>query len=229
MKSILPIGLVLLLGAPLIAADSPKDTVIQAAKKLADKANYAWKTSVEMGDRGGTIDGKTEKGGLTSETMTWGDFTMDAILNNGKGAMKTDNGWKSLKEAVEEQGRDAFIGRILERSKAPAREAEDLAGKAKELKEADGVYSGDLTETGAKDLLTIGRTADGGGPEVSNPKGSVKFWMKDGLLTKYQFSLQGMMNINGTDRDVSRTHTTDIKDVGTSAVTVPSEAKAKLQ
>ena len=41
-----------------------------------------------------------------------------------------------------------------------------------ELKKDGDVYSGDLTEAGAKAQFRFGT--------VTNPKGSVKFWIKDG-------------------------------------------------
>jgi len=55
----------------------------------------------------------------------------------------------------------------------------------------------------------------------------VKFWAKEGVLSKYEFKLQGKMSFNGNDTDVDRTTTVEIKDVGTTKVTVPEEAKKK--
>jgi len=56
----------------------------------------------------------------------------------------------------------------------------------------------------------------------------VKFWVKDGVLSKYQYNVQGTMNIGGNDREINRTTTVEIKDVGTTKLTVPDEAKKKL-
>ena len=117
---------------------------------------------------------------------------------------------------------------MLQNFKAPAAQAEDLAGKAKELKSSEGAYSGDLTEEGAKSLLTLGRGRGGNAPEISGAKGSVKFWIKDGVLSKIQFNVQGKVSFNGNDRDVDRTTTIEIKDVGTTTVTVPEDAKKAL-
>ena len=65
-------------------------------------------------------------------------------------------------------------------------------------------------------------------PPVSNAKGSVKFWIKDGVLTKYVLKVSGTRTRNGEDTDVERTTTVEIKDVGTTKITVPDEAKSKL-
>ena len=95
------------------------------------------------------------------------------------------------------------------------------------MKLAEGVYSSDLTEEAAKQLLSFGRPGGGGGPEISNAKGSARFWVKDGVVSKFDFKVQGKVSFNGTDRDVDRTTTVEIKDVGTTKVTVPDEAAKK--
>ena len=68
----------------------------------------------------------------------------------------------------------------------------------------------------------------GEGPAISNAKGSVKFWVKDGVLTKYEFKVSGKMDFNGNEIDMDRTSTVEIKDVGTTKVEVPEAAKQKL-
>jgi hypothetical protein len=69
----------------------------------------------------------------------------------------------------------------------------------------------------------------GDGPAVSNAKGSVKFWIKDGDLVKYEFKVQGTIRFNETDVDIDRTTTVEIKDVGKTKVDVPEEAKKAVQ
>ena len=93
---------------------------------------------------------------------------------------------------------------------------------------ADGAYAGDLTEEGAKSFLVFGGRGGADGPVVSNAKGSVKFWVKDGLLAKYQYTVKGSISFNGNDRDVDRATTVEIKNIGTTKVEVPDEAKKKL-
>ncbi len=234
MKKQIWIGSIIsLAAASALAADSsPKEAVKDAAKALAQKSNYSWKTTIEFGGEvRGTTEGKTEKGGPAVLTLSRGDQSTEAVLKGTKGAVKLEGSWQSVAEAAQsqEQGPARFIGRMLQNFKAPAAEAEDLAGKTKDLKLADGLYSGDLTEEGAKELLQFGRRAGGNAPTVSGAKGSVKFWVKDGALSKYEYSLQGTMTINGNDRDVDRKNTVEIKDVGTTKVTVPEEAAKKLE
>lgn len=86
------------------------------------------------------------------------------------------------------------------------------------------MYSGSLTEAGARALMSFRRT--GGGPTISNAKGSVKFWLRDGELAKYQ--AQGRMTWNENEVDIDRETTVEIRDVGTTKVELPAAAKAKL-
>ena len=119
----------------------------------------------------------------------------------------------------------------LQTFKAAAQEAEDLATKAKALKAGEGgLYSGDLTEAGVKEIF--GRWQRGGAqtPEAKGAKGSVKFWIKDGTLTKYEFNLQGTITIGQDQQEMAihRTTTVEIKDVDATKMVVPDAAKKKL-
>jgi len=228
-------GLVTLTAAAaLLAAEStPKETVTGAAAKLAQQGNYSWKTTSEFGNFTSTSEGKALKDGLVEFSMTFGDNTTEAFLKDGKAAIKSgDQDWQSLAEMASKAGGGPgpgqFLLRRLQNYKAPAVEAGDLAGKTKDLKKDGEAYASDLTEAGAKELLTFGGRRGGNAPEPKNAKGSVKFWVKDGLLSKYELKLQGTINFNGEDRDMDRTTTVEIKDVGTTKVEVPEAAKPKL-
>jgi len=225
--------LALVAGSLLAANAAPKDDVTAAAKKLADKDNYAWKQTSENagggGRGGGTYEGKTEKDGYLLLSITMRDNTIEVVKKGDKGAFKTADGWQSLSEAASgDQGAAPFIARRLQTFKAPAAQAEDLAGKVKELKQDGDAYSGDLTEEGAKAQLMFGGRGGANAPEISGAKGSVKFWIKDGLLSKYEVKVQGKVSFNGNDRDVDRITTVEIKDIGSTKVQVPDDAKKKL-
>jgi len=47
-------------------------------------------------------------------------------------------------------------------------------------------------------------------------------------LSKYEYNVQGRMNVNNNDVDINRTTTVEIKDIGTTKVNVPEEARKKL-
>jgi hypothetical protein len=236
MKSVLICSTTLLAAASLLAAD--KDDVTAAAQKLADAGNYSWTTTVEGGQRApGPSHGKIQKDGLTWIDMTMRDNTTQAFAKGGKGAFKTDDGWEAIDLTAPPAGGGGggggnparFVGMRLRNLKAPAVEAANIVGKTKDITKTGDAYAGDLTEEGAKSLLTMGGGRRGGqAPTVSDAKGSVKFWIKDGVLTKYEYKVSGTVTYNGNDRDVDRTTTVEIKDVGNTTITLPEEAKTKL-
>ena len=241
MKKNLLFGLILSLAGSLLAADSsPKDSVVSAATALGNEANYSWHSTVENaggggGRGGGPSDGKTEKGGYTWVSTARGGNTTVAVLKGTNGAISTpDNGWQSLKDATADNGNGfnpaMFLALQFQNYKTPGQQAVTLANSAADLKAGDNGISGDLTADGAKGLLAFGRPPGGGdAPTVANPKGSVTFWLTDGKLVKYQFHVTGTVSFNGNDRDIDRTTTVEIKDVGATKLDVPDDAKKKLE
>jgi len=228
-----------LLAAPLLAAEpGPLAEVKSAVATLGNQTNYSWKTTVEVPAnarfRPGPTEGWTEKGGYTVLTMNFGDNVSEAVLKGTNGALKTaDSGWQSLAEAAKGDGGGGgfnptlFLARTLQNYKTPAVQAVELATAAKSLNRDTNGISGELTEDGAKTLLTF-RPRNGEGPAVSNARGSVKFRIADGKLAGYQFHVQGTVTFNGNSRDADRTTTVEIKGVNTTKIAVPDEAKKLL-
>jgi len=232
MKSLLICSTTLLAAVSLMAAD--KDDVASAAKKLADADNYSWTTtSVSPQFSPGPSHGKAQQDGLVWQDFTMQDNTVEAYAKAGKGAIKTEDGWQSLDDAAKDDGGGGgfnfkrFLAMRMRDFKTPAAQAGEIAGQTKDLTKTDDAYSGELTEEGAKSLLTFGRRG-GAGTTVSDAKGSVKFWIKDGVLTKFQTKVSGTVTRDGNDRDVDRTTTVEIKDIGATKITVPDEAKSKM-
>ena len=120
MKRHILFGTLALLAGSLVAANAaPKDDVTAAAKKLADKDNYAWKQKTENagggGFGGGTSEGKTEKDGYLWLSMTMRDNTIEAVKKGDKGAIKTADGWQSLGGACSgDAGPAMFIARRMQ-------------------------------------------------------------------------------------------------------------------
>jgi hypothetical protein len=229
MKKNILFGSIALLAGTLLAADSsPKDEITSAAKKLAEKANYSWRQTVVVPEsaqfKPGPTEGKTEKDGFTHLTWSFNDTTSQGLVKGDKGAASNpDGGWQSLTELENSEGFGPFTARRLRSLKAPAAQVIDLAAATKELKKDGDMYSGELTEEGAKAQLRFGANS-----EVNNAKGSVKFWLKDGALSKYEIKVKGTVKFNDNEFENDRTSTIEIKDVGTTKVTVPEEAKKKL-
>lgn len=221
----------------LVSVAAPKDEVTDAAKKLGDAKNYSWKSTTERAGGGGggnfrigPVEGKTEKDGVTHLTRSFNDNTIETVMKGEKGAVKTQDGWRSFEELRQAGGQGGrgrgFFGR---NTRAPAQEAQDLLAKSKEIKKTGDAYEAELTEDGVKELMTF-RGGRGGEapPPPTNTKGTAKFWVKEGQLAKYEYNVKGTMSFQGQERDIDRTTTVEIKDVGSTKVEVPEEAKAKI-
>ena len=238
MKRNILFGTMILLAGSLFAADSnPMDEVRAAIVALDNLPNYSWQVTVESPNGGvrfnGPTYGRTDRSGYICLTMTRDDTTIEAVLKGVKGAVKTpENGWQSLAEFGQAASdRNQFVARQLEDYLSPMGQAANLKGNAVELKKDGNVYAGDLDEGGAISfLLALGwPTTRDNAVTVTNSKGTVKFWVKDGLLLKYEYHVQGAVRFNGKDQNVDQTTTVVIKDVGTTKVEVPDEAKKIIE
>jgi len=218
----------------MLAQAAAKDDLAKAIKQLADAGSYSWKTTSESAQfNPGPTVGKMNKEGVTVLSRSFGDNAFQTVHHGEKAAMETQDGWRSLAELEADQGdnRGRFMARMLRNFEPPAAEAAELLKAAGDVKLSEGTYAGALGEEKVKEMLSFRRRGGGGGgegPAVSGAEGSVKFWIENGMLKKYQYAVKGTVNWNNQDRDVDRTTTVEISDVGSTQVEVPEAAKAKL-
>lgn len=229
MKRILFLATFFVASLAIHAADA-KDEVLAAAKKLAEQPNYSWKststTPTASQFRPGPVNGKADKDGTVYVTLEMRDNLVEAVMKGGKGAITNQDGdWESMSDLEKAEGPGRFRAGMLRNMKAPAVQAVDLAKGASELKKDGDAIAGDLTADGAKEFMRFGR---GNGPEIKNAAGSVKYWLKDGSLAKYEYKVKGTIIFNGEDRDVDRTTTVEISNVGATKLTVPESAAKKM-
>ncbi|HEY2588775.1 MAG TPA: hypothetical protein VGI81_23740 [Tepidisphaeraceae bacterium] len=248
-------GCVALVAGSGVVMAAAQDDAKAATQKLADSQNYSWKTTTQAGGgggggrgAGGPSEGKIDKeSGVMILTMTRGDNEIQVVKKGDKAVIKTpDNGWKTPAELAQDNnggqpGPGRFMGRMVQGMQPPAKAAEELVADVKELtpsSSSDG-WSGPLSEEGAKKAMAFGggrrrggadnANANANGPQISNAKGDVKFYTKDGVLAGYELHVTGTVDFNGNTRDIDRTTTVQISDVGSTKVEVPDEAKKKLQ
>jgi hypothetical protein len=232
------VAVVVLLGSTSLVMADAKDDVQAAAAKLNDSPNYSWTSSMESGQFSSSTSGKTQKDGLTWVSLTFGDTTTEALIKGSKAAIKTDDGWKTADEVVQEQQQGGgpnpmiFVARMVQNFRTPGAQAVESVGQIPDLQKTDDGYSGNLSDEAAKQMMTFRRrnaSATTQPSPVKNAKASVKFWVTDGVLSKLQYQVSGTVTFNDQDRDVQRTTTVEIKDVGSTKIDVPPEAQAKLQ
>ena len=100
MRTTLLFGWTTLLASSLLGADStPKDDITNAAKRLGEKPNYSWRTTIVVPEdapfKPGPSDGKVEKDGLTSVSMGIMDRKMQAVVQGEKGRLRTGKAFGS--------------------------------------------------------------------------------------------------------------------------------------
>lgn len=212
------------------AVADPKSEVAEGVKSLGSASGYAWTyTPKTVGSESAKrqqspLDGKTERDGFTLIHGDIGDVSVDIGLKGDKLVVNYSGDWLSAAE-IGENNRTIQRLRTLKR---PTDEAQLLLEKATSIKkEADGSYAGQLDANWAKEMFALlGRRA----AEAPAASGIVKFWIKSGQLAKYEFIIRGKI-ATGSSKDeteVSRTTTVEIKDVGTTKVSLPDDAKKKL-
>lgn len=95
-----------------------------------------------------------------------------------------------------------------------------------ELQIGAQVITGTLSELGAALLLVRD-----GHVEVTpvSTRGSFRLWLKDGRVAQYQLRLDGVLATGRKTSTVSTLTTTTIKQVGTSPIDIPDEARVMLE
>ena len=215
-------------------ATNPGEAVSGATQRLVNKPNYSWATSTVEADGSagklGTIQGKAEKDGVTWLSFVVSGLPVSVCKKGDKGAANALAGWQTFDEIAQMGGTAAQVVRYLRSYQAPAAETAMLAGKVKELKAADGAIAGELKDDAVQELLLVGTRQREGQtpPKTSDAKGAIKFWIKNGALTKVEIKVSGKVTTGDKESAIDRTTTVEIKDVGKTKIEVPDEAKAKL-
>src|SRR5437773_11266396 len=131
-KQIVIVALTAFAGSLLAADTGGKDEVINAAKKLGEKSNYTWKTTVVVPEsaqfKPGPTDGKTEKDGFTCVKMSFGGGSTECVKKGEKVALTNGDGeWQTPADAEGEQGPGRFMAGMARNFKAPAAQAIEIA------------------------------------------------------------------------------------------------------
>lgn len=222
---------------------APVDDVKAAAKKLSDAPTYAWTQTTENAGGGGGFgsgptSGVSEKNGYTVITREGQNGATQTVRKGEQVVMQGREGqWMTRDEMMAQfgggqggqgGGQRGGRGGMFGGGVNPAEEIVALVDSAKDLKVADGVITGSLPEDTVAQRLSFGRMG-GQAPAPKNASGAVKIWLKDGSISKYQVNVKGTVaGRDGQERQVDRTTTTEIKDVGTAKVQVPEAAKKKF-
>jgi len=213
----------------------PKDDVLAAAKKLAEGENYTWVSAADAGGTplaGGPTTGKIDKAGYVTVSLSRNSGIV-FVFKGEKRVLRAPTGWTLPEEVTKEGSSHKQTTRVLalatKNFKTAADEAKDLVAKTKELRaEKDGMYAGEFTDAAAKELVIRLARFSLDVPEARDAKATVSFWVKDGMLSKFQYFAYGKVTIRGQEREFDRLITTTISEIGSTKVDVPEEAKKLL-
>jgi hypothetical protein len=218
-----------------VATADPAADLAGAAKKLASAKNYSWSSSSAFGDRDARVtSGKTGSGGYTLMTFPMRENSIDVLMRNGAAAFKGEDGWQIASADAEgdENRRLRFLAGMASRYEAPTKRVSELVEGLGDLAMEEGVYSGTLNEDAAKELMAFrgrGRRGDQQEPPpITGAAGSVKIYVSDGVVTKYELTLKGNMTFNDQERDISRTTTVEFSKVGSTSFEIAEEAAGLL-
>jgi hypothetical protein len=250
MAGVAAMAVVMACGAAAYGTD--KDDVLAAAKKLADAPNHTFSTTASGGTGGrgpaAPADIKVEKGGYTAFSMfaLGGEaydvmIKYDVVIKGDKAVAKgADGAWKTMAElqkVSEDAGRlspEMIVVMGARSFTIPVAQVQTIVEKARSVKkDADGSYIAEMSEASAKDFMTPRASAGIAGVRleitIKDPKGTLKVWVKDGTMSKMELTLTGSRSIGDQDMPTDITTTNEIKDVGTTKVTVPEAAVKKLE
>ena len=215
-----------------------RDDLKAAIKALEAKPNYTWTGEIE-----GTpfpmspLEGKAEKDGFMLVSQDMNGKAVQAVLKGTNGAVKLADSWKTAAELGQpsfggggQPDMGVMLGLRLLAVKSPAIEVAAMLDKVKDFKAVNDRFEGELTEEGAASLLPFPRRPAGaGGPPMPSIKGVVRVWVKDGVLWKYEIATDITMQTPMGEMKMSPVTLVRLKDVGTTKVEVPAEAKQKLE
>ena len=225
------------------ALAEPKDDLDAVAKKLGDEG-YTWKSSLKTEMVGGRSvilarEAKIDKEGRISSqvlvTRFDGSVTppIEAVVKGKKGAIKTQDGWQPISEVAKEEpgNRDRMViraeARRLQEYEPPHEQIKKMAAKDGKFSVEGDVIRVELSEATAR--WAAGVPQGDQAPTVSNLKSVVKFWLKAGSLTKFQVDSEYTLSNGDRESKWTRTAVMEFKDVGSTTVEIPAEARKKLE
>ncbi len=226
------LALILVTSTISTAAATPAEEIAAAAKKL--KENYSWTTRVTVPEgnrfRPGPTDGRIA-GDVIHVEWSFGDTDFEAVRKGDRGAANSpQGGWQSVSDLERAEGPGQFLARFVRNLQDPASQLLEILPEIKDLSRDGDHYSGTLSPEAVNHLLLFRRRGQPqDGPAIKDPRGTAKLEVRDGVLVRIEYKLEGSMEFNNTTWDQDRTTTTEIRDVGTTRVDIPEGAKRLLE
>lgn len=222
------LGALLLIGSS-AGAQSPA-ILSDAIQALRQASNFTWTTTTELPGapfQVPPVTGRMATNGLVVLVTESGKRM--AVVQGGTRVLKGESGWKPVAPGrAKEPAYLDLLGAL-----APADELAALSAQLTGVtREHDGSITGTLGTPAAKAWLQssmAGRTPAGRTPEIEAAVGQLHLWLKDGLPQKYTLTIHAGLSLPFGTKEVTRISTTEIRDLGSTAVEIPAEARQALE
>jgi hypothetical protein len=222
---------VMCLSSVALGDDDAGQQVTDAAAKLSDASSCSWRavTNDIVTNTQQAQDGKTDQSGYTLLKMDVGGSLVRIMFKGRVGALNTGDGWRSADDLADQRRVARVLSSTIRGFKSPVLIAKQMAAKIKDLKPDEDALAGEVSGKDATDLLTA-LSSGRGRSQMANAKATVRFWIHDGVLSRYEVRATGTMTgRNGAETPFDQKFTVDFSDVGNTAVEVPDEVKKKLE
>lgn len=221
--------MIAILSAALFALQS--EELAEAAKKSAAMENYTFKVEAKASrgkNQPGAVDGRFQK----DQPLALKTGSTEGFKKAGAVVYKEGEEWKKLEKPEKGQKRNQPAAAVFSLVKLPHEELEGFEKSFERVEKAADkdkdctVWSGTLTPTAARILVTTGGKSDA--KRTATYSGTAKVWVNDkGLVVRYEVTSLMKGSTNKGDVEMTITRTVEITAAGETKVEVP-EAAAKL-
>jgi hypothetical protein len=207
------------------------EELAEASKKSVAMENYSFKVDVKAGkgkNQPGAVEGRFQK----DQPMGLKTGSTEGFRKSGAVVYKEGEEWKKLEKPQKGEKRQQPAAAAFTLVKLPHEELEgfeknfEKVEKAAEKDKDCTVWSGTLTPTGARTLVSTGSKREG--KIQANYTGTAKVWVNDkGLIVRYEVHSTMKAETKKGPMETSLTKTVEITGVGETKVELP-EAASKL-
>lgn len=226
----LPLLVVLALDSTMGA--QAQTVVADAISRMRAAQNYSWSQTTETPGAPFSVppvSGKADKDGYAIQDAKAAGNSLQVVTKVSRVVAKVGAGWKT----ADELGKGKVPADLAELlvSRTPGDELQALAATVVSLQaDADGSWHGKLDDDAAESIMSgfVKHRAPRPDMALSSASGSLRVWVKDGLPQKYVLTTSGSISLPFGSRDITRTATVVISEIGSANVEIPAAAREKL-
>ena len=208
--------------------------VADAISRMRAAQNYSWSQTTETPGAPFSVppvSGKADKDGYAIQDAKAAGNSLQVVTKASRVVAKVGAGWKTEDELGKGKGKvPADLAELLV-SRTPGDELQALAATVVSLQaDADGSWHGKLDNAAAESIMSgfVKHRAPRPDMALSSASGSLRVWVKDGLPQKYVLITSGLISLPFGSREITRTATVVISEIGSANVEIPAAAKEKL-